>query len=224
MPELPPHARRIQHITPRRTNYAGTTSACAENTPICEFTIADSGNYLRMRGEYSKINSKPTLTRELPPHARRILKIIIGRMRGNGTTSACAENTMGQRMVSYRNGNYLRMRGEYRFSNPPSTLIAELPPHARRIPPGPDVKQITTGTTSACAENTYGPAIAHFAQRNYLRMRGEYAVLSIGAPYAEELPPHARRIRLCAPWFQQRRGTTSACAENTHHSWRVALA
>ena len=53
-----------------------------------------------------------------------------------------------------RDGNYLRVRGEYLlivyfFASP-----AELPPRARRIPLMGVLLGMLVGTTSACAENT----------------------------------------------------------------------
>ena len=77
------------------------------------------------------------------------------------------------------------------------------------------------GTTSACAENTVRGLGPKTVQRNYLRMRGEYAAAGIPTTGGQELPPHARRIRCLACRSTLQIGTTSACAENTHHrSWR----
>ena len=48
------------------------------------------------------------------------------------------------------------MRGEY-ISHMRSVLIPEeLPPHARRIQRGGGEVTTSSGTTSACAENTFG--------------------------------------------------------------------
>ena len=52
---------------------------------------------------------------ELPPRARRILRITEGKPKVGGTTSACAENTMGYRLSDLGPGNYLRVRGEYQI-------------------------------------------------------------------------------------------------------------
>ena len=73
--------------------------------------------------------------------------------------------------------------------------IAELPPRARRIP--------------RCLK------IIALAVVNYLRVRGEYPMISEKAFSLPELPPRARRI--LADGVQQAPvvGTTSACAENT---------
>ena len=53
---------------------------------------------------------------------------------------------------------------------------------------------------------------------NYLRVRGEYKPPMMGMLLMLELPPRARRIRV--PWGEMmaEEGTTSACAENTHHA------
>ena len=91
--ELPPRARRIRRGRTPNGARAGTTSACAENTPITHTAHGCVGNYLRVRGEY--ISSPPSvmLTTELPPRARRIPKHFLGTRNIPGTTSACAENT-----------------------------------------------------------------------------------------------------------------------------------
>ena len=112
--ELPPRARRIQPVLPKNWFVQGTTSACAENTGLDH--LANSidrnylrvrgeyqghgilpgrwGNYLRVRGEYPKQCHKERLIRELPPRARRIqYELDVAELR-NGTTSACAENTL----------------------------------------------------------------------------------------------------------------------------------
>ena len=49
--ELPPHARRRDHLTLPATFGRGITSACAEKRLICRFNPANEWNYLRMRGE-----------------------------------------------------------------------------------------------------------------------------------------------------------------------------
>ena len=91
--ELPPRARRI---LARRTLVlirAGTTSACAENTPQMRHTARHCGNYLRVRGEYAQLRWGFCGRMELPPRARRIPKPHLIQQRIRGTTSACAENT-----------------------------------------------------------------------------------------------------------------------------------
>ena len=91
----------------------GTTSACAENTQ-CIFALSmQPRNYLRVRGEYAFQTILTIRVQELPPRARRI-RVIIQLDHGlSGTTSACAENTIGGRTPSCARGNYLRVRGEY---------------------------------------------------------------------------------------------------------------
>ena len=94
--ELPPRARRIQHYHGRNPRRHGTTSACAENTAHHHPGRKYSGNYLRVRGEYTLRKSTIRAPRELPPRARRIPypgQASTGRL---GTTSACAENTLNE--------------------------------------------------------------------------------------------------------------------------------
>ena len=52
--------------------------------------------------------------------------------------------------------NYLRVRGEYIVSPPNPNQPRELPPRARRIHNFDGQIPVPIGTTSACAENTWG--------------------------------------------------------------------
>ena len=91
--ELPPRARRIRHRRVARGDNRGTTSACAENTDARYFCDATGWNYLRVRGEYTIVNTHECEVLELPPRARRILLEQACDLQIQGTTSACAENT-----------------------------------------------------------------------------------------------------------------------------------
>ena len=51
----------------------------------------------------------------------------------------------------------------------------ELPPRARRIHYGNPTTTFGRGTTSACAENTFGGFHDPLCEGNYLRVRGEYS-------------------------------------------------
>ena len=152
--ELPPHARRIRVFVLGGGCSLGTTSACAENTYRSVGGQCDSGNYLRMRGEYNTKKPKPRARKELPPHARRIHLCCLQCFFQLGTTSACAENTFPRRGDVIVHRNYLRMRGEYLTLVNTKEGCGELPPHARRIPWGASHGFHRGGTTSACAENT----------------------------------------------------------------------
>ena len=113
------------------------------------------------------------------------------------------------------NGNYLRVRGEYATPLRVCGLNMELPPRARRIPPYGCKTATKNGTTSACAENTGNQPASSRQNRNYLRVRGEYAGVAGTAVLVGELPPRARRIREHEATRGGEVGTTSACAENT---------
>ena len=108
------------------------------------------------------------------------------------------------------------MRGEYRRRFPPATTPQELPPRARRILIINQAVISMIGTTSACAENTHSCSPRGRAGRNYLRVRGEYNKICAMFAMNKELPPRARRIPSCKSSGLPSRGTTSACAENTH--------
>ena len=111
--------------------------------------------------------------------------------------------------------NYLRVRGEYAFQTILTIRVQELPPRARRIRVVAVVYPGVFGTTSACAENTPNHATNHGGDRNYLRVRGEYAVWGPNRTGLGELPPRARRIPVARFSRFKPIGTTSACAENT---------
>ena len=68
-----------------------------------------------MRGEYGMAVPTGARKAELPPHARRILLDAHRVTPIKGTTSACAENTRVRCGRCPYEGNYLRMRGEYRI-------------------------------------------------------------------------------------------------------------
>ena len=93
--------------------FAGTTSACAENTTGRHPPQQPSRNYLRVRGEYMEDAYQLAQALELPPRARRIRVFQPHNEGWTGTTSACAENTAPPRWRKSPLGNYLRVRGEY---------------------------------------------------------------------------------------------------------------
>ena len=91
-----------------------------------------------------------------------------------GTTSACAENTVGASWRPRPSWNYLRVRGEYVVICFTSGPGMELPPRARRIQEHLPQALLALGTTSACAENTFWGDGFTACEQNYLRVRGEY--------------------------------------------------
>ena len=111
--ELPPRARRIHQWMLADDFFVGTTSACAENTARLIDNLVPVRNYLRVRGEYPLLIHIGNFSWELPPRARRIHQCGVIYDFLNGTTSACAENTIGGPNRSF--------------------WFSELPPRARRI-------------------------------------------------------------------------------------------
>ena len=152
--ELPPRARRILPSDSPLKTLPGTTSACAENTVPAENHCAHCWNYLRVRGEYEVFHHRAANGEELPPRARRIPIIWFVLVVHNGTTSACAENTISSDLYVYGPWNYLRVRGEYGGCRLGQMWSWELPPRARRIHHSHPPRSQREGTTSACAENT----------------------------------------------------------------------
>ena len=172
--ELPPRARRIPSDGGVVRGGEGTTSACAENTRLAAVLFCHYRNYLRVRGEYIGLFVWWFCRVELPPRARRILLDPSDKGHTEGTTSACAENTLTTTAPWHPRGNYLRVRGEYNQVKPSFWSSSELPPRARRILSNPHARGAVLGTTSACAENTPMPGSLAMPCRNYLRVRGEY--------------------------------------------------
>ena len=171
-----------------------------------------------MRGEYRSQREVPRATWELPPRARRIHTAAVGVATLGGTTSACAENTFDGECEGGFDGNYLRVRGEYCAWRFGVGGPWELPPRARRIPSFKSCRSTLGGTTSACAENTVLGGLVSAGLGNYLRVRGEYALLRSSDRVYSELPPRARRIQSTDSTRTVAPGTTSACAENTNQS------
>ena len=197
--------------------FAGTTSACAENTDPVAISLLTWGNYLRVRGEYTGETYTDVGLSELPPRARRIHHFRMCHGLTGGTTSACAENTLHSSTPANHKRNYLRVRGEYLPSESNACTPMELPPRARRIRFGCGYHPAPLGTTSACAENTVLCPLRGCPGWNYLRVRGEYIRAGSRGRPRWELPPRARRIRTRPCAFDNANGTTSACAENTPH-------
>ena len=194
MGELPPRARRILEVWMDQLGKSGTTSACAENTCFVKQKYQGWRNYLRVRGEYLTHKRLLAALGELPPRARRIRPQDFRSWGSRGTTSACAENTIGAMKSILLSGNYLRVRGEYQAHQPTCNAAMELPPRARRIPGLRKLFKGIPGTTSACAENTDTRAWVCIMKRNYLRVRGEYPPSPHRNENPRELPPRARRI------------------------------
>ena len=159
------------------------------------WTRSNGWNYLRVRGEYPKTVWDKHFDEELPPRARRIRLHDLRQSGVLGTTSACAENTLGLCSQIHLNRNYLRVRGEYAIRVRVRVRPTELPPRARRIHSTPPVNHNILGTTSACAENTPSRKIFRHPWWNYLRVRGEYRTKILKSRITWELPPRARRIR-----------------------------
>ena len=179
--ELPPRARRIPVSGISSVMGCGTTSACAENTGAAMTAAQEGRNYLRVRGEYQMELFTHDCNCELPPRARRIQRPGVGKRIHLGTTSACAENTGSTPPPDPRDGNYLRVRGEYPPHHPTGSSYRELPPRARRIRQSCCLPCSSCGTTSACAENTAYMRANHRPRRNYLRVRGEYMMTPVSS-------------------------------------------
>ena len=194
----------------------GTTSAYAENTTVSAAQRPSPGNYLRVRGEYTIVNTHECKVLELPPRTRRIHDPGFAVGASPGTTSAYAENTLISKKAQVSVRNYLRVRGEYPTTRFRRRGRKELPPRTRRIRDKFRLSQTFNGTTSAYAENTISRAGILRTGGNYLRVRGEYWTALRAETLDGELPPRTRRIHASAVAVWSGCGTTSAYAENTH--------
>ena len=116
----------------------------------------------------------------------------------DGITSACAEKSSAANLFGSAFRNYLRMRGEEARAEISPCMISELPPHARRRDFDHRHRYPFLGITSACAEKSKYAAQIGNSVGNYLRMRGEEALIHHIDYLLMELPPHARRRVLCA--------------------------
>ena len=152
---------------------------------------------------------------ELPPRTRRIPAGASADLHTVGTTSAYAENTQLCSKLFESHWNYLRVRGEYIIKPFIGNCAMELPPRTRRIREHKAFDYFKVGTTSAYAENTSAVSAAASGVWNYLRVRGEYRVMSWSTKATWELPPRTRRIPDCGASGGGDAGTTSAYAENT---------
>ena len=114
--EIPPRARRRVSHAAFLEGISGNTSACAEKSLPENGRPKASRKYLRVRGEEISRQAIETLTKEIPPRARR--RDCNSPQCGSEfrNTSACAE----KRFVYLAHGSpmrkYLRVRGEERRS------------------------------------------------------------------------------------------------------------
>ena len=127
-----------------------------------------------MRGEYREQITTPAAQWGSPPHARGILTEDCVRHGHRGITPACAGNTVSVHCRDGSVGDHPRMRGEYPYINQNFVYLPGSPPHARGIPFVCHSIDSPFGITPACAGNTVMFTLAHRAQRDHPRMRGEY--------------------------------------------------
>ena len=112
--ELTPRTRRILLRQIFRLIRFGTTSAYAENTVVTMALIYVAGNYLRVRGEYTRPLGEHLESLELPPRTRRIRYTAHEAIGISGTTSAYAENTGGLLTLCPAPRKYSPVPAEYR--------------------------------------------------------------------------------------------------------------
>ena len=111
-------------------------------------------NYLRIRGEESRIFPTLYMRRELPPHTRRRAGVPATINPERGTTSAYAEKSDEPGCHWRYARNYLRIRGEEFIHAFGKENTMELPPHTRRRVLPSDGEKAAAGTTSAYAEKS----------------------------------------------------------------------
>ena len=150
--EIPPRARRRALVVVAVTGWCGNTSACAEKRVHRGGLGTGTRKYLRVRGEEPVLSATSSPHWEIPPRARRRVKIAIPAIPVWGNTSACAEKRRILFLAPLIFWKYLRVRGEEMVFSRRSRRRAEIPPRARRRASAPQISVIAIGNTSACAE------------------------------------------------------------------------
>ena len=189
------------------------TSACAEQTPDSSSARNSPRDYLRVCGADPVSSHTNEMKAGLPPRVRSRPMPSCNRSSGGGITSACAEQTLVDRLSDMVDADYLRVCGADSVSALPVHPGNGLPPRVRSRLGEISSISARAGITSACAEQTVWMRMASSSMPDYLRVCGADDVGIIGRGLVGGLPPRVRsrpgtlaRTRL---WS----GITSACAE-----------
>ena len=130
------------------------TSTCVENTSLSLCSSTRSEDHLHMRGEYPCLSINIFSWSGSPPHAWRILTLVIAEATQMRITSTCVENTHLHDYCNVLNRDHLHMRGEYYNKSISDVLKKGSPPHASRIHHVKRIFSFLSRITSTCVENT----------------------------------------------------------------------
>ena len=147
-----------------------------------------------MRGEYNYGGNPPTWNQGSPPLARGIQCGCAVENVQPGITPACAGNTSQPACWNRSQWDHPRLRGEYMCLNFRIGYEKGSPPLARGIPPRTVRCTERPGITPACAGNTVPELSSRSRNGDHPRLRGEYAIISIGKEAQQGSPPLARGI------------------------------
>ena len=170
----PPHAWRIHLLLLQKQSSMRITSTCVENTISVKHCLKNGKDHLHMRGEYFIIFVFFYQIRGSPPHAWRILTLVIAEATQMRITSTCVENTHLHDYCNVLNRDHLHMRGEYYNKSISDVLKKGSPPHAWRIHHVKRIFSFLSRITSTCVENTMLKSGLITKSKDHLHMRGEY--------------------------------------------------
>ena len=200
----PPRARRSLPGAGRRGVADGWTSACAEEPARHARRARPAGVDLRVRGgaartctsRTSRPGGPPRARRVCPggpPRARRSRREHLTCRRGEGWTSACAEEPWTRDGTPNARWVDLRVRGGASSDETNAIHGSGGPPRARRSPAHGRAIRRGYGWTSACAEEPRSPRTTRTTSRVDLRVRGGARLIVRAWSQVTGGPPRARR-------------------------------
>ena len=127
----PPLARGTVIFSPRHSNGAGITPACAGNSITLSWSYPPSRDHPRLRGEQARAVALATQSLGSPPLARGTAKSSIARWYDAGITPACAGNRALQETDAGLEEDHPRLRGEQCFVPHLPACTQGSPPLAR---------------------------------------------------------------------------------------------
>ena len=132
-----------------------------------------------------------------------------------GITSACAEQTPAQRLISAFGRDHLRVCGADPCADCVRTRHWGSPPRVRSRHASDAVLDGETGITSACAEQTQARPKHHPSRKDHLRVCGADLLFASFRSWPRGSPPRVRSRRAGRGVVRLLSRITSACAEQT---------
>ena len=212
----PPRVRSRHLRVLLRTDPAGITSACAEQTAIGDTAKPKSEDHLRVCGADLRKNQPRTIWIGSPPRVRSRRHGRPAIVRLPGITSACAEQTRAPWEGRGRTRGHRRVCGADATTICAPDVVTGSPPRVRSRLPARDVEIIAKRITSACAEQTLSFCCCAACRGDHLRVCGAdtFILEEEGAPVGS--PPRVRSRPAPIVGVFGELGITSACAEQTN--------